>query len=230
MIIKIILTFLRSFLFNLLNNKNNDLMQTFSIISVSLIMVFLSVRYIWQLVKKEIKPALAMWVMFSIAVGMSLITYLSEDNYGFLDNILNTVDVFYVVTISVAIAIFGDKSSKITRFDIGCLLVVMMIVIFWLFTQNHIVTNILIQCILVIAYFPVVKRLLETRENNEPFLIWIGMLIAPVFSLLSSKGFLATVYSVRAIICVGSLLLLMLWIEVSHKKRKTIQLPINDLE
>jgi len=193
-------------------------MQKFSIISVSLIMVLLTIRYIWQLVKKEIKPALAMWIMFSIAVGMSLITYLSEDNYGFLDNILNTVDVIYVVTISIAIAIFGDNSSKITRFDKGCLLVVLLIVIFWIFTQNHLVTNILIQCILVIAYFPVIKRLLETRENSEPFLIWIGMLIAPGFSLLSSKGLLATVYSVRAIICVGLLLLLMVWIEVNNKK------------
>jgi len=193
-------------------------MRDFSIISVTLITVFLTIRYIWQLVKKEIQPALAMWIMFSVAVGMSLVTYLAEDNYGFLDNILNTVDVFYVVTISVAIAIFGGKSSKINRFDKGCLLVVSIIVIFWIFTQNHLVTNILIQCILVIAYFPVIKRLLETRKNSEPFLIWIGMLIAPVFSLLSSKGLLATVYSVRAIICVGLLLLLMLWVEVTGKK------------
>ena len=193
-------------------------------------MILLTVSYIRQLVKKQIKPALAMWIMFSTAVGMSLITYLSAGNFGFLDNILNTVDVVYVVTISVAIAIFGDKSSKITRFDKGCLLVVLMIVIFWIFTQNHIVTNFLVQCILVIAYFPVVKRLLETRENTEPFLIWIGMLIAPVLSLLSSKGMLATVYSVRAIICVGLLLLLMLWIEVTGKKREPDKLQIKRLD
>ncbi len=202
-------------------------MKTFSIISVSLITVLLLVRYIWQLVKNEIKPALAMWVMFSVAVIMSLVTYLSESNYGFLDNILNTVDVIYVVFISVAIAIWGDKSSKITRFDIGCLVVVGLIVVFWLFTQNHLVTNFLIQSILVIAYFPVVKRLMETRENTEPFLIWTGMLIAPVLSLLSSKGLLATVYSVRAIICVGLLLLLMLWVEVSGKKRMRSNMEIN---
>jgi len=205
-------------------------MREFSIYSVTLITILLAVRYVWQLVKKEIKPALAMWVMFSIAVAMSLVTYISESDFGFLDNILNTVDLIYVITISVAIAIFGEKSSKITQFDKGCLLIVLLIVIFWIFTQNHLITNILIQGILVIAYFPVVKRLFETRENNEPFMIWIGMLIAPVFSLLSSKGFLATVYSVRAIICVGSLLLLMLWIEVANKKRKTTQIPINDFE
>jgi hypothetical protein len=195
-------------------------MKTFSIVSVSLITILLATRYIWQLIKKEIQPALAMWVMFSIAVAMSLITYLKEGNFGFTDNILNSVDVIYVITISVAIAIFGDKSSKITRFDLGCLIVVALIVVFWLFTQNHLVTNFMIQTILVIAYFPVVKRLFETRENTEPFLIWAGMLIAPFLSLLSSKGLLATVYSVRAIICVGLLLILMLWIEVSAKNRK----------
>ena len=199
------------------------MIRTFSIYSVTLITILLATRYIWQLVRKEIKPALAMWIMFSIAVAMSLITYLKEGNYEFTDNILNSVDVIYVITVSVAIAIFGEKSSKITRFDLGCLIVVGLIVVFWLFTQNHLATNFMIQTILVIAYFPVVKRLFETRVNSEPFLIWTGMLIAPVLSLLSSKGLLATVYSVRAIICVGSLLLLMLWIEVSGKKAKAFK-------
>ncbi len=196
------------------------MIRTFSIYSVTLITILLATRYIWQLVRKEIKPALAMWIMFSIAVAMSLITYLKEGNYEFTDNILNSVDVIYVITVSVAIVIFGEKSSKITRFDLGCLIVVGLIVVFWLFTQNHLVTNFMIQTILVIAYFPVVKRLFETRVNSEPFLIWTGMLIAPVLSLLSSKGLLATVYSVRAIICVGTLLLIMLWIEVSGKIEK----------
>ena len=202
------------------------LMKTFSIISVCLITVLLTVRYIWLLVKKEIKPALAMWVMFSTAVGMSLVTYLSSGNFSFFDNILNSVDLIYVVTISVAIAVFGDKTSKITRFDLGCLIVVLLIVIFWIFTQNHIVTNFLVQTILVIAYFPVVKRLFETRQNTEPFIIWIGMLIAPFLSLLSSQGILAKVYAVRAIICVGILLVIMLWIEVAGKKSKKSEITV----
>ena len=197
-------------------------MREFSILAVSLITVFLTVRYIWLIVEKKIKPALAMWIMFTTAVGMSLLTYLSEGNYGFLDNILNTVDLIYVFCVAVAVAIFGDKSTKLTPFDKACLAVVAIIVIFWVFTQNHLVTNILIQLILVIAYFPVIKRLLETKTNTEPFIIWIGMLIAPVLSLLSSKGVLATVYSTRAIVCVGSLLLLMLWIEIASKKQKML--------
>ncbi|MBK7710121.1 MAG: hypothetical protein IPJ37_03530 [Bacteroidales bacterium] len=193
-------------------------MKELSIYAVIIITLVIMIRYILLLVRKEIKPALAMWLFFSIAIIMSLITYRSEGGYGLLDNIMNTVDLVYVVTVCVAIFLFGDKSSKFTRFDRGCLIAVLLILFFWIFTQNHRITNILMQAILVIAYFPVVKRLVESKENTEPFSVWIGMLLAPSLALLSSKGTLATVYSVRAIICVSILLLLMLRIEILKMK------------
>ena len=194
-------------------------MRELSIYAVIIIILLIMVRYIWLLVKKEIKPALAMWLFFSVAIIMSFITYLSDGDYGFLDNIMNTVDMIYVVTICIAIIIFGDKSSKFSRFDKGCLVAVLIIVVFWIFTQNHKVTNMLMQAILVIAYFPVVKRLLDSKKNTEPFSVWLGMLLAPSLALISSKGMLATVYSIRAIICVSLLLLLMMRIEILNKKR-----------
>lgn len=194
-------------------------MRELSIYTVIIIIFLIMVRYIWLLVKKEIKPALVMWLFFSVAIIMSFITYLSDGDYGFLDNIMNTVDLIYVVTICIAIIIFGDKSSKFSRFDKGCLVAVLSIVVFWIFTQNHKVTNMLMQAILVIAYFPVVKRLLDSKKNTEPFSVWLGMLLAPSLALISSKGMLATIYSIRAIICVSLLLLLMMWIEILNKKR-----------
>jgi hypothetical protein len=193
-------------------------MREFSIFTVIIIILLIMVRYIWLLIKKEIKPALAMWLFFSIAIIMSFLTYMSDGGYGFLDNIMNAADLIYVLTICLAIIIFGDKSSKFTRFDSGCLVAVLIIVVFWIFTQNHRVTNILMQVILVIAYFPVVKRLLDSKENTEPFSVWIGMLLAPSIALISSRGTLATIYSVRAIICVSLLLLLMVRIEILNKK------------
>ncbi len=198
-------------------------MKEFSIISVCLITILLTIKYISQLVKQQTKPALAMWIMFSVAVGMSMLTYLAEGDYGFLDNIQNTVDLFYVATITVSILIFGDKNSKISRFDMACLGAVLLIVIFWIFTQNHLITNFLIQSILVIAYFPVIQRMIKTRENNESYIIWLGMLVAPAISLLSSKGFLATLYSVRAIFCIGILLIFMLWIEFSARNKAVLR-------
>lgn len=193
-------------------------MRDFSIYTVVALTLFILVRYCWLLYKKEIKPALAMWLFFSIAVTMSLVTYMAEGNHGFLDNILNTADIVYVVTVTIAILIWGDKSSRFTKFDTGCLVAVILIVLFWIITQDHIITNFCIQGIMVISYFPVVKRLLESRENTEPFSVWFIMMLNPAISLLSSKGTLATVYSVRAIICVAVLMLLMLRVELLARK------------
>lgn len=193
-------------------------MRDFSIISVSLLNLIITTRYCFLLYKGKIKPALAMWVFFTIAVGMSLITYLAKDNFSIWDNILNTTDLILVLTVSIAIAIWGDKSSKFTKFDTGCLIAVIVAILFWAITQNHLITNLSIQLIMVVSYFPVIKRLFESKENSEPFSVWILMMFVPLFSLISSKGLLATIYSVRAIVCVGLLLLLMLRVEMMRKR------------
>jgi len=148
---------------------------------------------------------------------------MAKDNFSILDNILNTTDLLMVVTVTIFIFIFGDKSSKFTRFDKICLIAVILITLFWFITKAHFISHILVQGILVIAYFPVIKRLWQSKENTESFLVWILMMIAPVFALLSSKGILATIYSIRAILCTAILLLLMLRIEYLYRKQNNIE-------
>lgn len=60
-------------------------MSDLSIYIVILITLIIMVRYILLLVRKEIKPALAMWLFFSVAIIMSLVTYRSEGGYGLLE-------------------------------------------------------------------------------------------------------------------------------------------------
>jgi len=160
-----------------------------------------------------------MWIFFTIAVGISLTTYMKADHFSLLDNILNTTDLALTAIISIAIYLFGDHTTRFSRFDKGCLIAVSIIVLFWFVTKNHVITHTLTQGILVIAYFPVISRLWKTRENGESFLIWSGMLLAPLLSLLSSKGMLATIYSVRAIVCISILMILMLRVEYLKQKR-----------
>jgi hypothetical protein len=189
-----------------------------SIVSVSILNLAITGWYSWLTYKQKIKPALAMWLFFTIAVAISLTTYLESDHFSLFDNILNTTDLALATIVSVAIFLFGDHTTRFSRFDKGCLLAVLVIVLFWFITRNHFVTHALTQGILIIAYFPVVSRLWKTKENGESFVIWIGMLLAPVLSLMSSKGLLATIYSVRAIICILILLSLMLRVEYLNRK------------
>lgn len=193
-------------------------MKEASIISVSLINLFILLRYVYLLYKKAIEPALAMWVFFSLAVGMSLVTYLSSGEFSFWDNILNTTDLIMVILVSLAIFFMGDKNSRFTSFDKFLLMLVGLIILFWVFTQQHWISNILIQMVLVIAYIPVIKRMSVSRKNTEPFSVWIALMIAPVISLLSSGGDLASIYAIRAIACTGILLLLMVRVELKSRR------------
>ncbi len=195
-------------------------MRDFSIVTVSVINLYVGVRYCYLTYKKVIKPALAMWVFFTIAVAMSLTTYMAKDNFTLWDNILNTTDLLSVGAVAIFILFFGDNSSKFTRFDKGCLLAVLMIVVFWFVTKEHLLSHLLVQVIMVISYFPVIRRLWQSKENTEPFSVWFLMMINPIFSLISSKGELATIYSVRAIACTGLLMILMLRIEYMAKKER----------
>lgn len=179
----------------------------------------MAVYYYWLIYNKKIRPSLAMWSFFTLAVGMSLITYLREGNHSPWDNILNTTDLLFVSSVTLSILLFGDPSTRFNRFDLGCLLFVALIVIFWFITDNNVITHLMVQGILVIAYFPVVNRMVRTRENNESYLLWGGMLLASVLALFSVKGSLAIVYTSRAVVCIILLMVIMAWTD----RRKQIK-------
>jgi len=189
----------------------------FSILAVCVTNLAIGIRYIWLIRRGRISPALAMWVFFTIAVVGSLLTYLAEGEFGLLDNILNTADLLLVSGVAVAIALWGDQTTRFTRFDFFCLGAVALILGAWAITRQHAAAHVAIQAILVIAYFPVVKRLWTSSRNTESFFMWIGLMLAPVFSLLSSQGALATNYAVRAIISCALLLALMVRTEIRSR-------------
>jgi len=110
---------------------HENLIREISIIGVSILNLAITVWYCWLTYKQKIKPALAMWIFFTIAVAISLTTYMESAQYSFLDNILNTTDLALTAIVSVAIYFFGDHTSRFSRFDKGCLLAVTIILLFW---------------------------------------------------------------------------------------------------
>ncbi len=194
-------------------------MRTFSIAAVVVVNTLILVRYGTLIVRRRIQPSLAMWLFFTIAAAGSLLTYLSSGDFSLLDNIVNSSDIVLVVVVTILIAVFGDRATMFSAFDTVCLAAVLVIVGFWIATNNHTISHILIQTIMVIAYVPVVKRLWISSRNTESYLAWIGLLLAPTLSLLSSEGMLATIYSVRAMVCTVLLLALMVRTDLRARRR-----------
>ena len=188
-------------------------------ILVSGINVFILSRYIYLLYQKKISPSLAMWVFFSLAVGISMFTYFADGDFNISDNILNFSDLILVIGVSIAILIWGDLSTRFNRFDLGCFAAVFLIIIYWAISNDHLVTNFSVQTIMVISYFPTVKRMINQKKNIEAFSIWIALFINPFISLIANKGMLADLYAGRAILCTGIFLILMIRIELRNKMK-----------
>ena len=188
-------------------------METIGKLIITLINIFILARYCWLIIKKKISPSLAMWFFFTLAVSISLITYLSEGDFSLLDNVLNTTDLILVSSITIVIFFFGDKTTKFNKFDLVCLAAVLLIIIFWLISKTHFLSHLLTQIIMIIAYFPVIKKMINMKKNTEPFSVWIALLLAPIISLFVSNGSLAIIYSIRTIICTCTLLILMIILE-----------------
>lgn len=180
-------------------------------------------RYAYLTIKKKIHPSLAMWIFFTIAVTGSLFSYMLEGNFTLWDHILNTTDVILCSSLSLVILFHGSVSSKFSKFDIGCLVVVFLILIFWFLTKAHFATHLSLQVIQGMAYLPVFHRMITTKKNSESFVTWILLLVISVISLFTAKGFLAYVYIIRAIVCISLLLILMLLMELrgTRSQRKS---------
>ncbi len=192
-------------------------MEVVSLYLVSIINVLTAIRFVYLIRKQKIQPALAMWLFFLLAIATSFITYLRNGGIGATGNILNATDLFLATSVVVSILIYGDKSSGFNKFDLVCLALVIIIMIFWFATGAHFVTNLLIQAILVIAYFPVVERMVRLKRNTETFTGWTGMLLAAIVSLFSVEGSLAYIYSIRAIVCISLLMGLMFYFTYKSK-------------
>ncbi len=197
-------------------------MENISHYIVILLNIIIGVQYCSLTIRKKINPSLAMWVFFTIAVSGSLFSYLMEGNYKPWDNILNTTDIILCLSVSITILFFGDSKTRFNSFDLICLTIVLIILLFWFFSKAHFTTHISLQLIQAIAYLPVIRKMWKAGENSESFFTWICLLLVSLVSLAAGKGVLAAVYSIRAVVCVSILLLLMIRIEINKSRSKLL--------
>ncbi|MEX1063914.1 MAG: hypothetical protein WED06_01090 [Candidatus Paceibacterota bacterium] len=199
-------------------------METKEIAALIVVLLYLisALRYCWQTVKGQIRPVFATWLLFAVATGLSLATYFSSEKHSAVSNIGNVCDATATWSVFLVISIFAkNKIWGFNRFEKRCLLAAGLIVIFWIFSREHVVANLLLQSLITVGYLPMIRSLWRTVGNTESFLAWSLCLIAVIVSIYPAAAgddSLALTYVLRGLGCVSLTLLIMLRAELrSHK-------------
>ena len=178
------------------------------------LLIVSNVYYITQIITESIQPVLATWILFCVAVSLSLRTYLSSKNSELLGNIANASDFLYVWTVLACILLFGrNVRIGFTTFEYACLGATGGILVYWLITKKHAMSNIALQTIMTVAYFPMFIHLWFAQSNTESLVAWVIAWIAGGFALASSilyRRNLGILYASRAFILMTGVILLIL--------------------
>lgn len=187
--------------------------KLFAIVTI-ILMVTSQTWYSYLAVKGITHPTLMTWIIFFVAVSLSFSTYWSSKKHDLLSNICNTADIILVFAVIIVVVFFcNNVRFSMNLFEVICLLLSIVILIFWRITKTHELSNIFIQIIMVIAYFPTFYHLWTVSGTSESIVAWsISWLAAlsGVVTGLFGKDKLAIIYSGRSLLMITILLILIL--------------------
>jgi hypothetical protein len=202
-------------------------MNTNQILSILILGLSLSAAFIncYKIYVKKVEPTLSMWLIFCAATSLSLASYFSTPNKEFFAAALNGADVLTDIVIIITTVLFAESKWRLKPFEKYYLVGVLLIVAFWLFTNDAFRANLLIQVILASAYIPTYHNIIKSKRNSESFVVWGLILLSttislfPTFHSWQEKGnVLAFIYSVRSFVFISFLMLLMFFYHVKEKK------------
>ena len=195
-------------------------MKEYFALAVALIWFFGHVFYLRQIIRKNIFPTLSTWIIFSVATGLNMASYLVASNKDLVSGSIIITDALVCFLIVVAVAIFTYSGLRFKPFEKYYLISAMGIVVFWAMTGNAFVANLLVQALIVVGYAPTIQNLIYSTKNPETYVTWsisLGAAILSLYPIIANGNLLASIYSIRAIIMISFVIYLMLRI-----KRKNI--------
>lgn len=183
----------------------------------AILMGIVGFRYSYLILKGRMRPVLATWLLFSLTVGLSLLTYFSSEGSTVTANMVNIMDVFMCWSLLLVLVFTRDKNATyFSNFDKYCFMASGAIFMFWVLTWQHELSNILLQLIITIAYLPTLARLWKANKHSESFGMW-GMIWTAtalgLFSAMQQSNLLGIIYAARGLFLISALLLLMVRIE-----------------
>lgn len=126
--------------------------------------------YLVQVVKGKSVPNPATWLIWVIVTIINMFTYffvVKGSVWLSLSSIVLACGILFIF----AFSLLKGKFSKLGKLEITCLALSFVIGLFWRLSGNSIVSNIAIQSIFLISFYPTLIALLNMQTKEKP-LAW----------------------------------------------------------
>ena len=192
---------------------------------VTLLVFYVGIRYCGKVIRKEIFPRIATWLIFEIGVVMSLATYLTGQDHTLAKAALNAADCLQVTVILITLQ-FVQRGQKMrfTGSEWASLAISGVATVVWMVTRTGWLAFGGFQVVMCIAYLPTLESLWRWKPgpSPEPMEKWsINILITLIglgVDLTGRHDYVAMVYPLRALIlCVVVVLLIGRWKQKSRE-------------
>lgn len=179
--------------------------------------------YVVPIIRRDPKaqPVLATWILFGVALSLSLLTYFDAPKHDVLTNFGSILDTVRVFGLLLLLYVMGHRTIEFTKLQFGCLIGSGITACFWLQTDEAAISNVLTQLIIAIGYLPTYERLWRSNRNTEPLKSWFFSGAASVLAIalgIIDHDVLVVIYGGRALVQVSLVLLLILRIERRAKR------------
>ena len=186
-------------------------LKTFMGWITSILLVGSALWYSYLTMTGQIQPTVATFIMALTYFCISEVTYWNKNKgVSIWNNIAMHAGFANVIIATLAVVSKnlweGNLSADFTPFHIICMIISLVILIFWKLTKTHNTSFILMQVVAVIAYLPMVIRILNAKEQTESNVLWIAILVASMTAIpkvwngyKKDKDWLSLVYIGRVI-------------------------------
>ena len=177
--------------------------------------------YVYQIWKRKAVPTTSTWLIFLVGCGLSFATYLVAENKDWKSGILNTVDIFYVTAILVAIFLCTGHKVRLKPFEKWYLAGAGLIVAYGVVTGNAWRSNVLTQILMSVAYLPMLHKLIVERIKTDSYFAWVPQMFVAVIALypaIYEGNSLAVIYAVRSFFFSSSTTFLMIYYQIKARR------------
>ncbi len=172
--------------------------------------------YIGLVLMGRIQTVVASWLVSTVALVLSLVTYFSSPNANWLGGTLNAASAIAVFCTLVAVYVQSRRdgvSVTFTLFQVKCLITSLGITILWIILKwgmgkTGIIPNVLTQILLIISYTMLIVKFWSAPRNTESLITWWCVFLSSVVGIYTAHlkaDPLAYLYAIRSTVMCGIL-------------------------